>query len=170
MKCRNIILLCVLLATLCSCDALRRLAGRPTSADIEAKREMIRAEQASHLGRVDSTSGLNRRMEDSLSVADSLLELQKSVVEMRQLSKESRLALDKRYYVIVGAFSKSGNAGNFAAQARSKGYDAHLVKYLNGFTAVGINPTNELSEAYGTLREVRSSGFCPDAWILDNRP
>ena len=55
------------------CDTFRRLAGRPTSAEIEAKRKVIElAEAAKHQARMDSLTRIEKQMADSLAVLDSL--------------------------------------------------------------------------------------------------
>ena len=81
----------------------------------------------------------------------------------------SRNSLAFRYYVIVGAFGNRGNAEKYAEEMNTKGMPAVLISYVNGFTAVGVCPTDNITEAYASLRRVRESGSCPDAWILDNR-
>ena len=44
-----------------SCDSFRRLAGRPTSDEIAAKREVILRQEAAHKARMDSLSRLEKR-------------------------------------------------------------------------------------------------------------
>ena len=141
------------------CDLLRKMAGRPTSEDILAKKELILREQEEHRLRLDSVETVRKKLSDSLAVLDSMRLMQDSVVESRDLADASRLSLTSRYYVVIGAFGKASNAERFAAQAESR-----------GFTAVGICPSDSISEAYRSMMQVRDSGLCPDAWILDNRP
>lgn len=146
------------------------MAGRPTSADIEAKREIIRMEREEHQLRLDSVKTLQQKMADSLAVMDSLSRMQDSLIESRQLTDESRLALSHRYYVVIGAFGNPANAEKYAAQADEKGYPAFLIRYRNGFTAVGVCPSDNISEVFRAMTKIRAEGLCPDAWILDNRP
>lgn len=153
-----------------SCDMFRKIAGRPTSEDILAKKELILREQEEHRLRLDSVETVRKKLSDSLAVLDSMRLMQDSVVESRDLADASRLSLTSRYYVVIGAFGKASNAERFAAQAESSGYPASLIRYRNGFTAVGICPSDSISEAYRSMMQVRDSGLCPDAWILDNRP
>ena len=132
------------------CDLFRKIAGRPVSSEIEAKRALIEGS-------------------DSLSSLDSLTLVRSSLLASRSLKPESRAALTCRYYVIVGTFSKSENALKRSEECRSNDYESQLIQYSNGFTAVGICPSNSLSKAYSSLQAVRSSSFSPDAWILENR-
>jgi len=152
-----------------SCDLFRMMAGRPTSKDIEAKKELIAKEQKLHQDRLDSLKLMQKHISDSLAVLDSIRMSNSSLVSVRQLSPESRKSLSHRYYVIVGAFGKPENAEKSAANARESGYEPTLITYQNGFVAVGVNPSDRLTDAYSALSKVRDSGFCPDAWILDNK-
>lgn len=160
----------LLILPLGGCDVFRRIAGRPTSADIEAKRELIETEQEEHRRRLDSAAAVRQKIADSLAIMDSLSRMKDTVIESRELSEESRLALSSRYYVVIGAFGNPANARKHASRAEENGYPAVLIRYRNGFTAVGICPSDSISEAFRSMKSVREDGFCPDAWILDNRP
>ena len=151
-----------------SCDLLRKMAGRPTSKDIEAKRLLIEKEELSHQRRLDSLKLMQKYISDSLAVLDSMNMSKTALVASRQLSAETKKALEYRYYVIVGAFGKPENAQKFAQKAKESGYEPTLISYKNGFLAVGVSPSNKLTDSYAALRVIRDSGFCPDAWILDN--
>jgi len=158
---------------LCGCDGLRKLAGRPTSIDIAAKKAQIEAEQRAHQARLDSL----RRMAiaDSLAVADSLRateELRRSnvmVLNARKICGARAAELDYKYYVIVGTFSDRANAQSQANKIAAKGYKADLVPYRNAMTAVGVNGTNSIVDVWNTIQKVKGESFCPaDAWMLVN--
>jgi len=161
--------LCAAILLLGGCDFFRRAAGRPTSADIAAKRDAIERETMAHEARMDSLRQVQKQISDSLAVMDSIKAFSKSVVEARQLKAESKAGLGARYYVIVGSFSKVSNARAFADKITAKGYPATLISYKNGFTAVGICPSDKLQEVYASLKKVSKEPFCPKgAWILNN--
>ncbi|MBQ2006619.1 MAG: SPOR domain-containing protein [Bacteroidales bacterium] len=145
------------------------MAGRPTSADIEQKRAMIEAQKNAHEERLDSMDAVQKQIADSLAVLDSLRLTNSAVLSSRQLTAESKSSLSARYYVIIGAFGKIENAKKLVAKAEANSYKAELIAYANGFTAVGVCASDNLADAYARLQEVRQSGFCPDAWILDNK-
>lgn len=168
-KIRIIFLLCLTLPLLSGCDFFRKLAGRPTSEQIEQKRAMIEMELQAHQGRLDSLDAVQQQLSDSLALLDSIRLSDDALVEVRQIAEQSRNTLEYRYYVIVGAFGNRENAVRFAGEIGEKGYSAELISYVNGFTAVGICPSDRLAEVYASLREVRDGGICPDAWILDNQ-
>lgn len=161
----SLVLVCsLLLPVLGGCDFLRRVAGRPTSSDIEAKREFIACERAARQALADSIAREEKRVADSLALADSL-ERTNTVVSGRELKHD----LEARYYIIVGSFGKESNAQAFARKTEAAGYPATLIAYKNGFTAVGICPSSGLAEAAAALHKVRKESFCPaGAWILNN--
>lgn len=165
----SIFLLVLLSLSLSSCDLFRKIAGRPTSADIEKKRSALEMEQKAHNDRLDSLKLLQTQISDSLAALDSIRLQGSSIVEARQLTDQEKSRLPYSYYVIVGAFGNPENAGRFAQQASEAGYPSTLIRYRNGFTAVGVCPTDRIVDAYESLKDVRQSGFCPDAWILNNR-
>lgn len=168
-KCLGITLLCIVAMLVSGCDLFRKMAGRPTSADIEQKRALIEAQKAAHQERLDSLDAIQKQMADSLAVLDSMKQSGSNLVETRQLTGDTKAGLTARYYVIVGAFGKIENAHKLVAAAEEQSYKAELISYVNGYTAVGICGSNSLSEVYASLQKVRQSGFCPDAWILDNK-
>ena len=102
-----LLLLCI---SVSSCDLFRRIAGRPTSSDIEKKRAAIEMEQKAHNDRIDSLKTVQRQLSDSLATLDSIRILNSSLVEARQLSDEERSRLPHAYYIVVGAFSNQDNA------------------------------------------------------------
>ncbi len=159
------LILCVL--SVSSCDFFRRVAGRPTSEDIRVKREMIEREEAEHRARMDSLQSLRKSVADSLAVVDSLRSGKSPLIFSRPLAPGAMRELTSRYYVVVGAFGKADNAAKCASSAEEAGYEPCMIKYRNGFTAVGICATDSISEAFASLKAVRG-GFCKDAWILDN--
>lgn len=153
------------------CDAFRKLAGRPTSADIAAKREVLEmAEAARHKAHLDSLARIEKQMADSLAVLDSLKNMKGTA--LRNPSAMGGIytgELRSKYYIIVGSFMDKGNADFLKKQVAGFGYDAELINFRNGYTAVGICPTDNLVEEYVNLKKVKEEKFCPDGvWILVN--
>lgn len=145
------------------------LAGRPTSKDIEAKRIRLEQMEAEHQARLDSLSRVQASIRDSLAVLDSLKQGGNDIIGSRQISPDSKKTLVHRYYVIIGTFGSTENALRLSGRAEAKGFPAVLIKYSNGFTAVGICPSNTLKEVCSKIKEAVQEPFCPpDAWILDN--
>lgn len=159
--------LCLALPLLSGCDFFRTLAGRPTSADIQAKREYIAVKQAREKRHADSVAQAARRA-DSLAL-DNRNAGEEIVVASRELAAAAGSALTSRYYVIIGSFGQRSNAEQYAAKVRGKGYETVLVPYASGLTAVGINPTDNIGEAYESVRKVSAESFAPKGvWVLVN--
>ena len=146
---------CVLASSVLSgCDAFRSLAGRPTSAQIEAKRARMEADIANRRHIQDSIAVARLMLEDSLAVADSLAESTR----------------DGSFYIVVGTFASPQNAEKMAGQARAAGYPPKLKKYSNGKTSVLLCPCGTEKEALAALEKLRKEKFCPaEAWILEDK-
>ncbi len=153
----------------CSCDSFRKLAGRPTSQEIEAKRELIEREQAAHQARVDSLRQVEKALADSLLLVDRFKESGEMILSTASLRRVDASALGHRYYIIVGAFSSTDNASYMASKIEAAGYESVKIPYGNGFTAVGVCGTDTLAHLWDNLQRVRAEAFCPkDVWILVN--
>jgi len=164
-----ILLLILGISVLQGCDAFRRLAGRPTSDEIQAKREMILREEAAHQARMDSLSRIEKAKADSLALLDSLRKSGKMFLSASSLRRANTAGLEKRYYIIIGAFSNADNASWLASKVAAAGYEAEKIPYGNGFTAVGVAGTDALAHLWDNLQKVSTESFCPkDVWILVN--
>ena len=151
------------------CDAFRRLAGRPTSDEIAAKRERIQREEAAHQARMDSLSRIEKAKADSLALLDRIKESGEMFLSVSSLRRAETVKLSKRYYIIVGAFSNADNASWLASKIKDAGYDVEKIPYGNGFTAVGVAGTDALAHLWDNLQKVKTESFCPkDVWILVN--
>ena len=150
-----ILMLMVALPLFTGCDFFRKLAGRPTSEDIENKRiAIMRAEEAAHQARQDSI----------------MMEQQKSnIIKTDSLGGLLETELDARYYIIVGSFRSKANAESLLATAATNGYAPTLISFKNGLIAVGVGSSDNIKDAFASLNKVRTEKFCPaDAWILVN--
>lgn len=177
---RKAIIIAALAASVCllgGCDFFRQLAGRPTSQEIAAKRVLIEQAETAARQREDSLKAAEalareqrrQHIADSLALVDSLRRSTGRVVISSKRVDAAGTQLAYRYYVMIGAFSSPDNASRQAAKAESAGYPATKIPFKNGFIAVGICPTNSLTEAYASLKKVSRESFCPaDAWIINN--
>ena len=164
-----LMLLALALCLLQGCDSFRRLAGRTTSADIAATRELILREEAAHQARMDSLRRVEKAKADSLALIDLIKESGEMSLSVSSLRRANSVKLDKRYYIIVGAFSNAANASWMAANAEGAGYPVQKVPYGNGFTAIGVAGTDTLAHLWDNLQKVKTESFCPkDVWILVN--
>lgn len=175
MKKSYILLALAVLMTVTSCDFMRRLAGRPTSEDIEVARlEILRiqkeAEVAAEQARLDSIKQVQKALQDSLAAYDSLRQEVGSILNPAELGGLFSSKLEARYYVIVGAFRARSNAEGMVERINKEGeYAPALINFRNGMIAVGVCPRNKVQDAVQALKEVREESFCPkDVWILVN--
>ena len=151
---RNVLLNIVVLSSVAllasGCDFFRTLAGRPTSADIEAKRHAIRIEE---------------ERKAALAAADTIAMQKDSVPEAVAVTQE---AGKKRFYIVLATFSKEENARKFQSRIADKGYPGELMGFKGGYTAVGICGTDDESEIKESLKEIKRQDFCPEGvWIID---
>jgi hypothetical protein len=184
MKKSYILVLLLVMLTVTGCDFFRKVAGRPTTADIEAKKveiarvEQEKAEALREQERLDSLRAVKERarIEEETALRDSLaapVALKDRGCMMYDLSSMKGLAsggLDYRYYVIVGSFRDGANADRFIRKiAADSVMQPVKVHFRTGMIAVGVCPRNKIAEMPSVVDEVRTRSFCPkDAWILVN--
>lgn len=170
MKRELIFIFLISIPLLTGCDALRKLAGRPSKAEIEAKKlEMLKRQEAAHQARIDSLKQVEKELADSLAQAGTLRQMNGTVLNPGKIGGLFTTKLDYKYYVVVGCFTFRKNAENLFKVVQGKGYVPTIINFRNGFNAVGLCQTNDLNNALGSLRKVREEDFCPDdVWILVN--
>ena len=157
--------------SLSSCDMFRKLAGRPTAADLNDKRiEMINQELIAHKSIIDSLKLNEKKLLDSVAVLNAIIE---GLPKMQATSKFGGLyntELGAAYYVIVGIFKDEKNAITLIDEASEQGYFPTIIKMKNGNNMVALAGSQSFSSALLSLMSVRREDFCPeDAWILLNK-
>lgn len=143
----SIIAVSALLLT--GCDFVRGLLGKPTSKDIEA----LKMEQAAR----------DKAVQDSIKAAK---EEQEKVAQMLADSQEAKA----KYYVILGSFLEYANANSFADRLQKLGYEPVKIDFKNGFRAVGVCGTDNLDEAYASMRKFIEKDFTPydEPWVYSS--
>ena len=143
--------------TVSGCDFFRKLAGRPTSSDIEAIREAIAQKEQAKAASLDTVAAV--QPEPDVPVA-----VQEQAVSASPSQKEGK----KRYYLIVASFSQKENALKCVERMAERGYPGELLGFKGGYTAVGICGTDDEAQAKESLKEFKRQDFCPNGvWILD---
>ena len=170
MKKIMIVLMGLSLFAVTGCDFFRQLAGRPTSADIEAKRlEILIAEQQAAQARLDSLMKQQQIAQDSLAALDSIAQYGGTILNPAKLGGLFATRLEARYYVIVGAFRVRSNAEKLLMKAKEAGYEPALISFNTGLIAVGLCPCSNVVDAKDALKKVKTEKFCPkDVWVLLN--
>lgn len=158
-----VVVLSTVVLTTTGCDFFRKLAGRPTSTDIEAMRQAIALREEAKVQAAQS---------DSIQVVPDTVAAKPEVkpAPAKETVSSSSQANDgkKRYYIIVASFSKVENAERCAERMAGRGYPGELLKFKGGYTAVGVLGTDDMQEAQASLKELKRQDFCPQGvWILD---
>lgn len=172
---KTLILAVMLLSVVSSCDFVRTLAGRPTSARLEEMREeRMRAEEARHQAVLDSMERAEKALAEALAareqeLLDSLTQAHGTVLNPSRLGGLYTTKLESKYYIVVGAFRNRTYAERKFTQCNEAGYTATIISFRNGLLAVSVCPSDNLEETLRTLKKLRGTEVCPeDGWILMN--
>ena len=151
-----------------SCDMFRRMAGRPTSAELEQKRVLIEEFEAAEQARIAAEMLAKQKTADSLATLDSIMNCGVPIKTTNQISPSAKSQLAHRYYVMIGAFGDGSNAEKLQKKVVEAGFETELIPYRNGMTGVGLCPSDDLASMYKPLMAIRQQPFCPKGvWILD---
>lgn len=165
MKIHAVLSMLVFLMLFTGCDIFRKIAGRPTSAELEAMKEEIVAADA----KIQELKSKQQRQADSLAIVDSIRRMKAEVHTVSEIGALYSTNLDHKYYIIVGAFVKESNAEGMIRTVSDAGYIPVRIS-INKYTAVGICPSDDIEDAFLLLKGVYREPFCPaDVWILVNR-
>jgi hypothetical protein len=158
-----------------SCDFVRRIAGRPTSAQVEKiRQDRIRAEEARHQAVLDSMEQVKKHLADSIAareayLLDSLSQARGTILNPSKMGGLFTTKLQAKYCIVVGAFRNRAYAERKLNKCNEAGYTATIISFRNGLLAVSVCPSDDLNEVLRTLRQLRGKGICPeDGWILVN--
>lgn len=166
----HIVLLLLAVFSVSGCDFFRKLAGRPTSSEIEAMRQAIALKQeARDTVSVDPETATAQETPETPEAAETP-EPTVQPAPAKETVPSSSTGTDgkKRYYIIVASFSKVENAERCAERMAGRGYPGELLKFKGGYTAVGVLGTDDMQEAQASLKELKRQDFCPQGvWILD---
>lgn len=157
----------------CGCDMFRTLAGRPTSADIEAMRAELAAREVAEAARRDSLERASHEAAEAARIAAALDTLEAMKGFLRTPARLGGLSPDNapsaRYSIVIGSYLDGTNAVKYSEKLTADGFPSEAVRFRNGFTVVGVCPTDDPSEILASLRRVRMERFCPkEVWILVN--
>ena len=177
MKKSYILLALVVMMTITGCDFFRKLAGRPTSAEIEVKRQEMVAD-------LEAKAARQKAIEDSLALvarneADSIEAcryIQENKIRIYTAASLGGIVYDEyeefdggNYRVIVGSFKEKRNADRKRTEIGTvkDEFWAHHVVFRNGMIAVATEPHDQIQGAVSGIRFLKECGVCPeDVWIL----
>jgi len=135
------------------CDFLRKVAGRPTSAQLEAAVAVREAEeQAQHQARLDSARRVAQAVEDSLKAVQA----------------QAVAPVEIRNFIIVGTFSEPKNAEKKKRMLEADGYKVEVFNFRFGKKGVGIEGAVTAAETKRMMQELIRKGVCSQgSWILE---
>ena len=166
MKKSVLLLMTASLFVLTSCDFLRSLAGRPTSAELNATEEVDTLVQSVE---ADTLVAAETVPVSECCDQESIQQNEGTVLNPAELGSLYATKLEAKYYVIVGAFNLRSNAEALLKKAQNNGYQATLISFNNGLLAVGLCPSSNIADAKEALKQVKAESFCPgDVWLLLN--
>lgn len=151
----------------CSCDMMRSLAGRPTSADIIAKQALIEGHERSLLEEKAVLEAARKREADSVAAREAILSM--DIVRRRadNVSSLKNLSVGSTFSLIMGTFSQEANAERLGGRIASGGYAYKIITFRNGFCVVAACPSDDPVEFYSSVESLRKEPYCSkDAWIL----
>ena len=160
----------VLIAALMAsgCDFMRKVAGRPTSADLEA---MVAAREQEEARAAIALQERQRLEKERQYQADSLLAVQtmEGIVMNRLSELNVRVVTDlpAKYNVVLGAFSDASNADKLISRLKEAGYEASPMRYRSGKTAVLACSTDSFVELGKSFASLQKETYCPkDVWVI----
>ena len=151
------------------CDTFRSLAGRPTSAEIEAKREAIAqlksAQGETHEEHIRTLRTAEQEISDSVASVEGLRRVPRFSAERVGIAERP----SHRLYIVIGMYSTDENARRAASLMESQGYPAEIIGYKSGKRAVGVCGSNKIGELYESFTRFSDEPYCPEGvWILVN--
>jgi len=163
-------ILAALALLLSGCDAFRSMAGRPTSEDIEMKRQAIDAQQAARQARLDSLRMEEERIARYKAAEESINSCGLIIITPGEIRSLSGVALDFKYALMLGSFKEESNAVKLSSRLAEKGFGSSLIRYNNGSVAVAASPTDDAVTFLSAMEALRKDEICPaDAWVLINQ-
>lgn len=171
MDCKYLTISLLLLSSvmLAGCDFVRSALGRPTSADIEAKRQVILEDNRIAAEEKAKAEAAEKYSRDSLAAVNSFAGRETQMKLRSELPATIVSAPELRYCIIAGAFGTPSNAEKLQSDLAGRGFNAEILIYRSGIRAVGVTPTDDIVELYDSYDRLVGEKIIPaDAWILVN--
>lgn len=185
MKKTYILLLVAVMFTVSGCDFFRKIAGRPTSDVIEAKRmEMLADIQKKEIREQeirDSIAAVKKAEQDSVETLQWLKDNGVMIIDASRFGGitadpylDWEYATESSYRVILGSFRSRANALRLISNAEEENsamdMALHTIDLKNGMIAVGCSPVDHIYNARLGIEEARRWGICPPGvWILKTK-
>ncbi len=169
--------LCLLAAITSSCDFIRSLAGRPTSAELKelSLKETPCVPCEMPAADVEPAQVCTPAASCEGCAADKAPEYELKKRKGRltvpfaytHTSGQISSKLSHKYYIVVGTYRERPTRDRMVASVKKAGYDVTLIKFTNGLVSVALLPCDNLALAIDNFATVAQEKFTPkDACIL----
>ena len=154
-----------------SCDFMRKVAGRPTTEDLQA---MAAAKEQEEARAARALQERQQREKELQCQADSLFAVQtlegimmNRLSDLFDMNVRITTELPAKYSVVLGAFSDASNADNLISRLKAAGYEASPMRYRSGKTAVLACSTDSFVELGKSFASLQKDNYCPkDVWVI----
>lgn len=169
---KKVIRILLIFSILCisSCDFLRKVAGRPTEADLKAKAERI---ERRHQEVQDSISAVQealraKQVQDSLETVAAAGSLDSLGVKLSSVFRfgEPLEGLEYKYNLIIGVFRTRSIVDSKCKAASDSGFQPFLIPFEGGVNALCLCGSDSLGVVLDAFLAGRKANVCPrDAWV-----
>lgn len=136
------------------CDRVRASLGKPTSADLEAIRQLRDAHE--------------KAVRDSIEAAKA--EIARKEAERAEAEAAAAAAVVKRYYAVAGAFKEPIGVKLFEDKLHENGFKTRTFKFRSGLSVVCIDGSDSLEVVRRDMSALKKLKLAPtDPWIYDTK-
>lgn len=157
------------------CDFLRRVAGRPTSAELQdkaAKLEAIAAKEAEKKAQIDTAALREAEMKAAAALEEeinaALHELSRKGVTISSAFGYGKPLepIRNKYNIVAGVFRNAESAENLVQKAKAAGFGAYLTAFSGGVNAFFLDGGDNPKDFADKISRAIEEGLCPsDTWI-----
>lgn len=169
---KKVIRILLIFSILCisSCDFLRKVAGRPTEADLQAKAERIELRRQEVRDSISAALEALRakQIQDSLEAVAVARSLDSLGVKLSSVFRfgEPQEKLGYRYNLIIGVFRNRFIADSKYQIASNRGFSPFLIPFNGGINALCLCSSDSLGDVLDVYITGRKANVCPsDAWV-----
>lgn len=169
---KNLISYIVLIAALLSvssCDFIRTVAGRPTSADLKARKAAMEMREKALKDSIALVQARARREAERAEAVAAIEEMGFKISDRFSFGTPVTV-MDYENYAIIGVYRNSTVADRQVEYVSARGFIPGRLYFENGAQAVYIHASDNLKDIAQTLAEAKAKGACPkDSWVFTNR-
>lgn len=163
------IILIMAVSCLSGCDFFRKVAGRPTSGELQEKKNKIEARARyvrDSIKVVQETVRIREQeRQDSIASAAALADMGVLLSDVFRFGTPLE-KIERKYNVIIGVYRQFPTASAQVRAVKAKGFEPFYIPFHGDVNAVALGSSDCLSEVLAIVREGRRNGACPkDAWV-----